>query len=186
MGYRHSKDDILDGAIAAAFDDGLSQLTFGRLAKRLGISDRIIVYYFPSKEALLTELLLALGSELQAALATPLSTPPADHRALLRAVWPLLARPEADPVFALFFEAAGLAAAGREPYCALVPQLVDGWIGWAADLLSGTPARRRREAAAAIATIDGLLLLRQIAGPEAADLAAAQLGARRYARGTEM
>lgn len=179
MGYRHTKDDILDGAIAAALDEGLSQLTFGRLAKRLGISDRIIVYYFPSKDELITEILLALGSQLQAALVTTLSPPPADHVALLRAVWPLLARPEVDPVFALFFEAAGLAAAGREPYRTLVPQMVEGWIDWAASLLGGTPARRRREAAAAIATIDGLLLLRQLAGPETAALAAAQLGAPR-------
>jgi AcrR family transcriptional regulator len=182
MGYRHTKDDILEGAIAAAFDEGLSQLTFGRLAKRLGISDRIIVYYFPTKADLIGDVLLALGSKLQAALLTTFSTPPADHVAMLRAVWPLLARPEADPVFALFFEAAGLATAGREPYRTFVPHLVDGWIDWAADHLSGTPAKRRREAAAAIATIDGLLILRQLAGPETADLAARRIGAPRTAR----
>jgi AcrR family transcriptional regulator len=179
MGYRHTKDDILEGAIAAACDDGLSQLTFGRLAKRLGISDRIVVYYFPSKDDLITEVLVALGSTLQAALVTTFSAPPPDHLALLRAVWPELARPEADPVFALFFEAAGLAAAGREPYRTLVPELVDRWIGWAAGHISGTPARRRREAAAAVATIDGLLILRQLAGPETADLAARAIGAPR-------
>jgi AcrR family transcriptional regulator len=177
MGYRYTKEAILEGAIAAAFDEGLSQLTFGRLAKRLGTSDRVVVYYFPSKDELIIEILLALGSELQAALATTLSTPPADHVALVHAVWPVVTRPEADPVFALFFEAAGLAAAGREPYRTIVPQLVEGWIGWAADLLSGTAAKRRRVAAAAIATIDGLLILRQLAGRETADLAAKQIGA---------
>jgi AcrR family transcriptional regulator len=175
MGYRHSKEDILDGVIAAAFEDGLSQLTFGRLAKRLGVSDRIIVYYFPSKDELIVEVLQALGSRLQATLDTSLSKPAPDHVALLRAVWPLVARPESDPVFALFFEAAGLAAAGREPYDAVVPLLVDGWIEWAAQLLDGPPATRRREAVAAIATIDGLLLLRQLAGADVADLAARQV-----------
>jgi AcrR family transcriptional regulator len=172
MGYRHTKEEILEGAIAAAFEDGLSQITFGRLAKRLGVSDRIIVYYFPSKDELITEILVELGSKLQAALGATSSSMPADHRALVRSVWPLLARPEADPVFALFFEAAGLAAAGREPYRTLVPQLVEGWIEWAAGLLGGPPGRRRREAAAAIALVDGLLLLRQLAGPETADRAA--------------
>jgi AcrR family transcriptional regulator len=176
MGYRHAKDDILDGAIAAAFDDGLSRLTFGRLAKRLGISDRVIVYYFPTKDDLVGEVLLALGAQLRTALATTFSSSPIDHRALLRTTWPTLGRPEFDPVFALFFEAAGLAAAGREPYRTVVPQLVDGWIAWAADLLGGTPAERRREAVAAIAAVDGLLLLRQLAGPEAADLAAERIG----------
>ena len=176
MGYRHTKDEILDGAIAAAFDEGLSQLTFGRLAKRLGISDRIVVYYFPTKDDLINDVLLALGAQLEAALATTATTPASDHRDLVRAAWPLLARPEVDPVFALFFEAAGLASAGREPYRTFVPQLVTGWIAWAADRIDGTPARRRTEAAAAIATIDGLLILRQLAGPATANQAANAIG----------
>jgi AcrR family transcriptional regulator len=179
MGYRHTKVDILEGAVAAAFDEGLSRLTFGRLAKRLDISDRIIVYYFPSKGDLVTEVLLDLGSKLEAALLATVSTRPADHIGLLRAVWPTLARPEADPVFALYFEAAGLAAAGHEPYRTVVPQLVDRWIDWAADHLSGNPTTRRREAAAAIAVIDGLLLVRQLAGPDTADRAARRICAAR-------
>ena len=175
MGYRHTKDDILAGALAAAFDDGLSQLTFGRLAKRLGVSDRVVVYYFPSKDDLIGEVLLGLGTQLQIALAPAFATPAANHVEMLRAAWPVLARSEHDPVFALFFEAGGLAAAGREPYRSLVPQLVTAWVEWAAGLIVGTPARRRDEAAAAIATIDGLLLFRQLAGPKAADQAARRI-----------
>ena len=176
MGYRHTKDEILDGAVGAAFDDGLSQLTFGRLAKRLGISDRVVVYYFPTKDDLVKEVLLALGARLEAALATTTTTPASDHRQLVRTAWPLLARPEVDPIFALFFEAAGLAAAGRDPYRSVAPHLVNGWIAWAADRIDGTPARRRNEAAAAIATIDGLLILRQLAGPDTANRAANAIG----------
>jgi AcrR family transcriptional regulator len=177
MGHKHTKADILEGAVAAAFDDGLSQLTFGRIAKRLGISDRIVVYYFPTKDDLIGEVLHALGAELQATLAPAFSTLATDHRELLRTAWPILARPDADPVFALFFEAAGLAATGREPFATLVPQLVEAWIEWASGYLRGAPSRRRAEAEAAIATIDGLLLLRQLAGPEAADRAARRAGA---------
>jgi AcrR family transcriptional regulator len=178
MGYRHTKDDILAGALAAAFDEGLSQLTFGRLAKRLGVSDRVVVYYFPSKDDLIGEVLLSLGAQLQAALAPAFAKPAANHLDMLSAAWPVLARPEHDPVFALFFEAGGLAAAGREPYRSLVPQLVAAWVEWAAGLTNGTPARRHNEAAAAIATIDGLLLFRQLAGPKAADQAAQRILAR--------
>ena len=178
MGHKHTKAEILDGALAAAFDEGLSQLTFGRVAKRLGISDRIVVYYFPSKDDLIAEALSAMGAQLQTTLAPAFSTPAADHLELLRAAWPVLARPDADPVFALFFEAGGLAATGREPYRTLVPQLVEAWIEWAAGFIRGAPARRRGEAEAAIAVLDGLLLLRQLAGPDAADRAARRIGAR--------
>lgn len=177
MGYRHTKEEILEGALSAAFDEGLSQLTFGRLARRLGISDRVIVYYFPTKDDLIGEVLVSLGLRLQAALAPTLSTRAADHVELVRAAWPLLARPEVDPVFALFFEAGGLAAAGIEPYRSLVPNLLAGWIDWAGHFITGTPARRKVEAAAAIATLDGLLLVRQLAGPDTAARAARGLGA---------
>ena len=45
-------------------------------------------------------------------------------------------------------------------------------------VLEGDPAKRRTEAETAIALIDGLLLLRQLAGPEPANRAARRLGIR--------
>lgn len=179
MGYRHTKEDILEGAIGTAFEDGLSRLTFGRVARRLGISDRVVVYYFPTKDDLVGEVLVQLGLRLQAALAPALSAPVVDHVEMVRTVWPVLARPEVDPVFALFFEAGGLAAAGLEPYTTLVPTLVHGWVEWAGSMMRGTPARRRTEASAAIATLDGLLLVRQLAGPDVADRATRGVADRR-------
>lgn len=178
MGHKHSKEEILEGALASAFDEGLSQLTFGRLAKRLGISDRIVVYYFPTKDELISEVIVALGLRLQETLAAAFAEPAADHLELAGAAWPIVARPETDRTFALFFEANGLAASGREPYRTLVPLLVEGWIDWATAFLTGDAAHRRSQAEAAIALLDGLLLLRQLGGPEAADRAAVVLGLR--------
>lgn len=176
MGHRHTKDEILAGALATAFDGGLSRLTYGRVATRLGISDRIVVYYFPSKDDLVGDVLTALGAQLQQTLAPAFTAPAADHVELARAAWPLLATPAADPVFALFFEANGLATAGRTPYDWAVPQLVEAWIAWAAQLIEGSPEVRRAEAETTIAVLDGLLLLRQLAGPEPASRAASRLG----------
>ena len=178
MGYRHTREQILDAALGAASEDGLSQLTFGRVAKRIGISDRIVVYYFPTKEDLIGEVLLALGTRLQETLAPAFASPATDHIELLRNAWPILASTDADPVFALFFEAAGLATAKREPYVTLVPQLIEAWIEWAAAFVDGRAPRRRVEAETAVAIVDGLLLLRQVVGPVAADRAARRLGIR--------
>lgn len=176
MGPRHSKQEILDAALAAAFDDGLSRLTFGRLAKRLGISDRIVVYYFPTKDDLVTEVVMAMGLQLQERLAAAFTEPARDHRDLVASAWPVLTTPEADPVFALFFEANGLAAVGREPYRSLVPAVVTAWIDWLSSFVEGPDERRRREAETAIALVDGLLLLRLLAGSESAERAARNLG----------
>ena len=178
MGHKYTKDEILDGALSAALDEGLSQLTFGRLAKRMGMNDRMVVYYFPTKDDLVAEVLVALGVQLQATLVDAFRAPAAGHVEVARAAWPVLARPESDRVFALFFEANGLAAAGRAPFDSVVPQLVSAWIDWVAGFITGPAARRRAEAEAAIALIDGLLLLRLLKGPDAAERAARRLGVR--------
>jgi AcrR family transcriptional regulator len=177
VGYKHTKEEILDGALAAALDDGLSQLTFGRLAKRLGVSDRIIVYYFASKADLVREVITAMGLQLQDTLAPAFTTPVRGHRELIACAWPLLAQPVNDRIFALFFEANGLAAVGREPYASLVPELVEAWIVWAAALMDAPPERQRTEAETAVAVIDGLFLLRLLGGGDAAERAATTFAA---------
>jgi AcrR family transcriptional regulator len=176
MGHKHTKEAILEGAVGAALADGLSQLTFGRLAKRLGMNDRTIVYYFPTKGDLIAEVVTAIGVRLQATLSEAFSKPATDHLDLARAAWPLLARAETDRIFALFFEANGLAAAGQAPYDDLAPQIIESWVNWMAGFLAGTAKDRRAEAEAAIAIIDGLLLLRQLGGPAAANRAAGRIG----------
>jgi AcrR family transcriptional regulator len=176
MGHRHTKEEILEGGLAAALEDGLSQLTFGRLAKRLGINDRTIVYYFPTKDDLVSEVIVSMGMQLQTKLAAAFTTPATNHLELLRAAWPELARVEVDPIFALFFEANGLAATGRDPYKALVPLLVETWIDWTATFLKGPAKQRRIEAETAVAVLDGLFLLRLLSGPAAAQRAAHRLG----------
>jgi AcrR family transcriptional regulator len=178
VGHKHSRDEILAGALDVATNDGLSQLTFGRVAKHLGVSDRIVVYYFPTKDNLITEVVGAVGLLLQDSLARAFTAPADDHVELAKTAWPVLARPEFDPTFKLFFEAIGLAVAGREPYTTLAAQLIDAWAVWLSALLNGPPTHRRSEAEAAIALLDGLLLLRQLAGPAAANRAAARLGVR--------
>lgn len=172
MGYRHTHEDLLTGAVDAALEEGLTRLTFGRLATRLGVTDRAIVYYFPSKDVLVTQVLATLGDRLIDILADVVSGEPLDHRELVATAWPALARPEVDPLFALYFEAVGLAASGVEPYRSLASPLITGWVGWFSAVLVGTPAHKRREAEAALALVDGLLLLRQLAGPAAANRAA--------------
>ncbi len=176
MGHKHTYAEILRGALATAHRDGLSQLTYGRVARDLGINDRTVVYYFPTKNDLIAAVLLAMGAQLQETLAPAFASPARDHLELLRAAWPVLATADADPVFALFFEANGLAVTGREPYATLLHELVDMWINWAAGFVEGDADHRRIEAETAIALLDGLLLLRQLAGPESAERAARRLG----------
>lgn len=176
MGHKYSRDEILEGAVQAAVEHGLSALTFGRLAGHLGTSDRVIVYYFPTKNALITDVLVAVGLRLQDVLARAFPEAAADHRQMAAAAYPALADPAVDPLFAVYFEACGLAAANVAPFHEVAPQLMTAWTTWLADFFTGPRARRTREAEATMALIDGLLLMRHLAGPRAADRAATTLG----------
>lgn len=178
MGHKHSREEILDGALEAAIADGLSQLTFGRLARRLGVSDRVVVYYFPTKTELVVSVLAVLAQRLQSVLARAFTERAGDHVELARAAWPVVATSEVDPLFGVYFEAIGLAAAGIEPFHGLAGQLLEGWIGWLSEFFDGDRAERRAQAETTLALLDGLLLLRQLAGGAAANRAAALLGVR--------
>ena len=178
MGHKHSREEILDGALDAVLAHGFSQLTFGRLARQLGVSDRVVVYYFPNKSELIASVLNMVAERLQIVLARAFTEPATGHVELASAAWPVLATPEIDPIFGLYFEAIGLAAAGIEPFNRLVGQLLQGWLHWLSGFFDGNVARRRAEAEATLALVDGLLLLRQLGGGAAADRAAALLGVR--------
>ncbi|MEO0494473.1 MAG: TetR/AcrR family transcriptional regulator [Actinomycetota bacterium] len=176
MGYRHSADDILDGAVETVRVDGLHQLTFGRVAKRLDIPDRTIVYYFPTKSDLITAVLMKVGERLQIVLGEAFQGPVADHTEILRHAWPVLTTDDADEVFSLFFQAVGLATGGQEPHATILTQVMEAWRVWLMEFFTGDDDHRRAEAETAMAVLDGLLLLRQSLGATAAERAAAVAG----------
>lgn len=177
MGYKYDRGELLDAAVDAVLADGIGQLTFGRLAKRVGINDRSIVYYFPTKRDLVTEVVVALGARFQSVLDDAFGEDELDAVEVVRRAWPVLTSADADPVFRIYFELVGLSAAGVEPYDELTPALVDHWISWLAPRVAGESELARREhATAAVALVDGLLLVHHTVGADASHAAAVGLG----------
>lgn len=172
MGHRHSKDEMLAAAADVARADGLAGLTFAKVAARLGTSDRMVVYYFPTKATLEEEVARALGAELMAVLDRAFGSDrrPADE--LFRAAWKVLATPKVDPTFRLFLELVGQASSRRAPYDRLAAEMLSVWSEWLAERVDApSRAQRLSSALGLIARLDGLLLVRLTLGPKEAQRA---------------
>jgi AcrR family transcriptional regulator len=180
MGYRHSREDLLDAAVEVVLDVGLAGLTFASVSRRLGIADRTVVYYFPTKDELVSAVLSRTTSQLQELLGTALGAA-ASESVLLQRCWTALsgaAGEAGEAALRVYFESVGLAVRGREPYRSLAESLVSDWTSWIAGRLTGDAATRLDRAGALVATLDGLLLVRAVAGHGPADAAARGLGLR--------
>jgi AcrR family transcriptional regulator len=177
VGYRHSAEEILGAAVEETFAHGIGALTFRSVAARLGIPDRMVVYYFPTKTDLVLAVVQELGERLRALLASAFGEGVHPVEELTRQAWPALARPDTDPALRVYLEVIGLACAAQEPYASVAPRLLDGWVDWVAERVEA-PSRAvaRDRATAAVAQLDGLLIVRQLKGPRAANAAARALG----------
>lgn len=177
MGYRHSREEILQAAKALALERGIGALTFGAVGRALGIPDRTVVYYFPSKDALTAAVVAALGEELERLLGEAFGPERLPLPELLRRAWPVLSNPGADRVFSVYFELVGMAAAGHEPQRQLARAILERWATWLGERMEGGDRDGAvGQALAALSLIDGLLLLRQVLGGDSAEAAARAAG----------
>lgn len=165
--------ELEQAAARLLLHDGLSGLTFGRLSRATGVSDRMLVYRFGTKAALLERTLDLVAAGLRDQLATLLD-PSSPARMLEQAAHALTA-PEHGPVLAVWFEVLA-GAARKDPACtAAARNVAAGWHGWLVQVLADEP-NPSLAASDLLARIEGVLVL-HAAGLE--EEATAVAGARR-------
>lgn len=175
MAQRHTREEMLAAAVAVTLEGGLSNLTFSKVAGRLGTSDRMVVYYFPSKDILIESVVGELAGGLFGVLDSAIGDGTHSAGEVLEMCWPVFASRRNDPVFRVFFELVGLASSRVEPYATLAPEILRAWADWLTPRMSGPADGRRAWAVAVMSQVDGLLLMRQTIGRRAADDAFAVL-----------
>lgn len=142
------------------------------LAARLDTSDRMLLYYFGTRDNLIAAVLEVIGQQLQDMLTAGLPAERLPPGALLTKVWKTLTDPTADDALRLYLEVDVLASRGVQPYARIADQVSTSWRAWLADRIDATVHRRSAAAAAVLAIVDGLLIQRLSADPRAADSAA--------------
>ncbi|MGL4743218.1 MAG: TetR/AcrR family transcriptional regulator [Dermatophilaceae bacterium] len=166
---------LLDGAVAHVLDHGIGTLSLRPLAAALGTSDRMLLYYFGTREALLEAVLVEAGSRLQAVLDASLPAEPVSTATLFAVARRFADEPAAEPYLRLYVELSGLAAARREPFATATARIAQGWLEWTTARLDPGTGDLAEAAAGVLAAVDGLLLIRFALGVEHADRAATWL-----------
>jgi AcrR family transcriptional regulator len=137
---------------------GLGAASLRQLARTAGTSDRMLLYYFPDKEALMAAVLQALAGRLTATLEAAAGAPmPA--AALRPRLTALLLDDAMWPYMRVWLELAARAAAGDKAAQAVGGALARGFLHWVETQLDEGSTE---EAARLLATAEGQVLLKAL------------------------
>lgn len=140
--------------------EGLSAASLRQLAQAAGLSDRMLIYYFGTRdEAIAAGLEIAAG-RLAADLAAAMSPQPLRPEALIDHLAAFVLSDAQAPVMTLWLEIVAQAARREAPYAAMAPVIARSFLEWASAQLDVPPARRQVEALGVLAKLDGLVLLK--------------------------
>lgn len=163
-GDKASRRATLAGQAAElVLQNGLGNMGLRGLARQLQTSDRMLLYYFGTKEALVIETLARVGEKFRSLLGRY-----SDGRRLPpgRFVAQVLAMgrdPAVAPYMRVWTELIARAAAGEAPYGTIAQKAVSDWLAWIESRLVPDPAHPERPAAL-LSIIEGVTFL-EIASP---------------------
>lgn len=156
-----AKADLLRRAAEYVLSRGLTDLSLRPLADALGVSARLLLYHFGSKEQLVVEVLAAIAAQQQTVLAgVDLAADPGERFDLL---WARLTSPELTPFLRSLFEVELHAIDGDGPYRQFARDALSTWMDVVAAHLREVPAPTVN---VVLAALTGLLIDRFSTGEE--------------------
>jgi AcrR family transcriptional regulator len=158
-----TKDSLLPLLAAHVLADGLGGASLRPLAKAAGTSDRMLLYHFGSKEALIADLLGFIAATYAATLDAALAGEPLVTRGQVAARILKHARSEAtQPFTALWWEIVAGAARGEASYRAAAQAMMDVLLGWLEGQMPAGDPDPRGGARYLLTLIEGTLMLAAI------------------------
>jgi AcrR family transcriptional regulator len=140
---------------------GLAGSSLRPLAKAAGTSDRMLLYYFPTKEALVAATLERIAARQAALLEARMDGQLLPVAALRRRLAETLFAPDLWPYMRLWLEVAAAAAGGDEQLRTVSERIARGFLAWGEAQLDLPPGlARTAEAARLLVTLEGMLLLK--------------------------
>jgi AcrR family transcriptional regulator len=155
---------------AHVLDHGLQTATLRPLAAAAGTSDRMLIYHFGSRDALLGEVLGHLTADLGARLAAGLGTATSlGSTVFLSRVWAVASAPALRPYMRIWLELAAVASREQGARLDLARGIVDFFLGWVRARLV-----RPDDAELVLVLFEGLLVLQEAGQPDTVQAALAR------------
>lgn len=126
-------DELLDAIVRYLIKHGLADLSLRPLAKAVGSSPRVLLYYFGSKEKLIGRALAGLREGQRAMFSRMSPSTSGSPSKEYRPIWKQMTSRESEPFFRLFFEAYGLALRSPKRFKLLLQTAVEDWLEFVAD-----------------------------------------------------
>lgn len=152
---------LVDAAVDHVAAHGIADLSLRRLGAAIGVSHRMLIHYFGSKEQLFVEIVRTSERRQRDLLSRLRLEPGLSPAGIARRLWQQLTDPRLAGQERLFFEICGQALRGRPEAAPVLEGLVKDWLEplVAAEVSAGAdPAVARRRARLGLATVRGLLL----------------------------
>ena len=160
---RLKREEIIQLVAQHLIARGFEESGVRALAQSAGISDRMLMYYFETKEDLIAQALLFLADGMTASLDELIPQSRASVRQIVEALTAIDNQSDLQRgVLMLWFEIVGLAVRGGDPYRATAKQILDGYENWIANKL---PPDQKHRAIETLAQIEGLIMLDLLADP---------------------
>ncbi len=165
MTNEERRADLTDRIATIALTEGLDALALRGLAGRLETSSRMLLYYFQTKEALVTAALVRISEQMAELLRSIEEAPPCMPGALMEQVLTAFAASEFAPFLRIWTEVVSRGGRGEAPYDAISQIIVQRWVAWTeARLVPGSHGHAHAVAISLLAMVDGLTLL-EMASP---------------------
>lgn len=150
------QQDIVQAVAQHLVENGIHNSALRALAKSVGMSDRMLMYYFETKEELIAQALMLIASGLIGSLENALPRGQVSGQQILDALRLMGEDPAAHPGQKLWFEIIGLAMRDDGPYKTTATQILDGWEEWIKDRLG---SKRAHMAPAILAQAEGEMMI---------------------------
>jgi AcrR family transcriptional regulator len=139
---------------------GLGAASLRPMAKAAGTSDRMLLYYFPDKDALITAVLGRVAERLTLMLADIVAPQPLPLDQLRAHLANVLLADRYWPYMRLWLDMAARAANGETVYATVGRQLGEAFVAWGSGQLASDNVPR--DAARLIVAIEGMVLLKSL------------------------